>query len=264
MIPLDTTPFASLAAHLLDLIRATEGKKIPLILVGGFGMTLRRERVVATKERTLYDSLPSLRTTEDFDLLLQLEALADMNRMSVLRATLDALGYIVVPSAQNFQFFLQNSNNENRSNVKIDLLARQPEAEDPPLIIKGHRIMPRKNNNPLHAYMTPEAIAAEYMLQKITVSGALTTGEAYQGSIFLPHPYAIYLMKLFAFRDEENAEKGKGREPYARKHARDLYTLTELLTQTEYDELSIFRARYQKHPIAIEAGQIVQDFLEIR
>jgi hypothetical protein len=40
---IDRTVNGPLAAHLLDLLDALEDQNIPLILVGGFGLFLRRE-----------------------------------------------------------------------------------------------------------------------------------------------------------------------------------------------------------------------------
>lgn len=267
MIRFDNTPFASLAAHLLDLLKAVEDKNIPIILVGGFGLILRQERIRASGEDTLFPSSPFTRTTRDLDLLLSLEALADVGRMSALRDAINQLGYQAVPRRENYQFFLGDetptaaSEDRKEWRAKIDLLARQPEADDPPsLVIKGYRIMPRNDDNPLHAYLTPEAIAAEEMLQRVGITGQLTNGETYQEEVLLPHPYAFYLMKLFAFRDEQAGGRRPPREEYAQKHARDLYTVTQLLTRTENSELAVLKAKYQSHPIAQEAGRIVRDF----
>ena len=125
--------------------------------------------------------------------------------------------------------------------------------------------MPRQKHNPLHAYLTLEAIAIEEELKEITLSGSLTSGDLYEGTICLPSPYGLYLMKLFAFRDEE---KGRQRRPprveRARKHAIDLYTLSALLTAEEYDGLPAFRDRYGSHVVAQEASTIVKEFFGTR
>lgn len=71
-------------------------------------------------------------------------------------------------------------------------------------------------------------------------------------------------MKLFAFRDQETGRKSAPRPLYAAKHAFDLYTLTALLTASEYDELADFRTRYGLHPVGIEAAGIVREFFDGR
>jgi hypothetical protein len=197
---LDKTPFAPLAVYLIDLLHRLEKEDIPLIIVGGFGLFLRREYRLQTNARTLYADVPALRSTEDFDVILTLSLLADATKVHALREALNALGYRVVPGA------------------------------------------------------------AEDNLLAIPVEGLRSDATSYQGIVYLPHPYALLLMKLFAFRDEETGNKGVGREPYARKHALDLYTLAALMTDEEYTTLSLFRSRYGAHPVVREAGTIVRDF----
>ena len=77
---------------------------------------------------------------------------------------------------------------------------------------------------------------------------------------FLTNPYALYLMKLFAFRDEEEGKKGVGRQDYARKHAQDIATITALLTESETAELPAYGVRHAGHPLAQEAVQIVDQY----
>lgn len=259
MIRLDLNgkDFAPLTVHLLDLLHELKGQDIPLIVVGGYSLFLRRLIIEQTGVTTLYTAIPPQRATEDFDIVLKLELLADRHRVQALRAAFDHLGYEVVEGAEKYQFRKPGSAWEGYHDVKIDLLARTPGPGDPQLPYKGRRISTSKSKNPLHAHTTPEAIAVEDGLREIVLVGPRTTGEVYEGTVFLPAPYAIYLMKLFAFRDEEIAIKGIDREPYTRKHALDLYTLTALLTSDEYDALEIYRAKYGDDPVVQEAGEIV-------
>lgn len=214
MTPLDlsATPFVPLSAHLLDLLQALEGKKVPLILVGGFGLFLRRQLAVQRGSATLYEIIPEPRATEDLDFVLKLQLMADLSKMAALRATLDGLGYEVVESAKEYQFRKPGTVWDSQRNVKIDLMARSPEEGDPKLPIGGRRLMPKKQNNPLHAFRTPEAIAVEENLQEVALSGLCTSGKSYSGTIYLPASYALFLMKRFAFRDEQIEQKGPGRE----------------------------------------------------
>jgi hypothetical protein len=169
MTPLDltTTPFAPLSSHLLDLLHALEGEDIPLILVGGFGLFLRRLLITQLGVPTLYPSVPVPRATEDFDVVLKLHILADVVRMKTLRAAIDGLGYQVVETAQEYQFRKPGTAWGSNRDVKIDLMAREPETTDPKLYVGGVRLMPRNRNNPLHAYRTPEAVAVEADLWEI-------------------------------------------------------------------------------------------------
>jgi hypothetical protein len=257
---IDRTVNGPLAAHLLDLLDALEDQNIPLILVGGFGLFLRREWLLETRTPTLFERVPESRATEDFDLVLRLELLADLRKMTGLRATFDALGYRVVKNAQIYQFIKPGTAWGNARDIKIDLLARKPGEGDPKLKTDSRRVKPSDKNSPLHAHITPEAIAVEDDPLEIELEGSRTDGRLSRGKIFLPCAYAMYLMKLFAFRDEHEGIKPGDRERYATKHALDLYTITALLTLAERDGLPAFRERYGDHPIAREAGQIVKAY----
>ncbi|WP_394796896.1 hypothetical protein [Armatimonas sp.] len=259
-VDLSRTPFAPLGAHLLDLLHALSGHEIPLILVGGFGLFLRQEHLLVTGSETLFPGVPAARATEDFDALLQLTVLADVEKMRSLRDALTTLGYEVVVGAERYQFFKPDTAGAGRRNVKIDLLARKPEAGDPQLTHDSRRIGPLAKKNPLHAHVTPEAFAVEEGLVQVPLAGNRTDGASSTGAVFLTNPYALYLMKLFAFRDEEEGKKGAGRQDYARKHAQDIATITALLTESESAELPAYRARHLDHVLAQEAAEIVERY----
>ena len=158
---LERTAFAPLAAHLLDLLTALEKEEIPLILIGGFGLFLRRQWLLESQTRTLFERVPASRATEDFDLVLRLELLADLPKMTAFRAALDGLGYQVVQSAQIYQFVKPNTAWGGARDVKVDLLAREPSEGDPALWTDARRVKPSASQSPLHARLTPEAIAVE-------------------------------------------------------------------------------------------------------
>jgi hypothetical protein len=259
-VKLNDTPFAPLVGHLLDVLHELEGQDIPLIIAGGFGLLLRRQWLEAAGTRTLIENIPSARATEDFDVVLRLEVLADTQKLTTLRHALDRLGYKVVIGAEKYQFIKPDTAWGAGRNVKVDLLARQPAANDARFRADTRRVRPRGNHNPLHAHVTPEAIAVEEDLLEITIEGSRPTRETGRGIVYLPHPYATLLMKLFAFRDEHEGRKGNGREPYARKHAGDLFSIAAMLSAEENDALNSFRERHQASAIAREAAGIVQDY----
>lgn len=144
VIDLRDNPFSSMSAHLLDLLHALEGNDVPLILVGGFGLYLRRRFVEAEGSRTLYSPLPETRATEDFDFAIKLELLADSGKMRAQREALNDLGYQVFPKAEEYQFVKPGTGDASHRDVKIDLLARQPGPNDPKLHFGDRRVMPKK------------------------------------------------------------------------------------------------------------------------
>jgi hypothetical protein len=261
-VNLNDTPFARLASHLLDLLQALEGHEIPLIIVGGFGLALRYQRVDESGERTLLIPIPSVRTTEDIDAILKLDLLFNDNKTLVLREKLQELGYSAVEKARNFQFEKSDITTSDSKNIKIDLLSRVPNQGDPPL----KHSKPRVKGKHLHAYGTPEAIAVEDTPLELSIEGNNTTGELAKGLVYLPHPYALLLLKLFAFRDEQLGKKSTSgdRTPYARKHAGDLYAILAMTTEAEYATLETFKIKYHTTDIGNQATQIVREFFQDR
>ncbi|MCA1595879.1 MAG: hypothetical protein LC772_05595, partial [Chloroflexi bacterium] len=130
-VDLNATPFAPLSAHLLDLLHELEGQDVPLILAGGYSLFLRRLAIEQSGTRTLYASIPPLRATEDFDVVLKLELLADLPKVQSLRRAIDNLQYQVVKGAEKYQFYKPGTGWEGHREVKIDLLARLPGPADP-------------------------------------------------------------------------------------------------------------------------------------
>jgi hypothetical protein len=66
-----------LTASLLDLLHELEGRGIPIMVGGGFGLYMKRLHLAGTGQRTLFDQLPEPRSTNDLDLFLRAEVLAD-------------------------------------------------------------------------------------------------------------------------------------------------------------------------------------------
>jgi hypothetical protein len=258
LLNLDDTPFAPLSFHLLDLLEALADHQISLALVGGFGLFLRREWRLRQSISTLIQPVPPARATEDFDLLLSLELLAQIDKMKTLEGVLQHLGYGVLERARNFQFIKPDTAGEGRRNVKIDLLSPAPLPEDARFQVKAPRV--KVLGSPLHAYLTPEALASQDHPLVISLEGQDAAGRLRQGKIHLPNPYTLLLMKLHAFRDEHTGRKGPNREHYAEKHALDLFTIITLLTLEENNQLNELASRYQTHSIAQGGAHIVSQF----
>jgi hypothetical protein len=260
LLELSATPFAPHCSHLLDLLHALKDSQTLLILVGGFGLFLRRLWVEQSGAKTLYATVPVPRATEDFDIVVQIAALADREKTAAFGTALNRLGYEVIANRENYQFRKPGTATGSYREVKIDLMARDPTDQEPKLVVSRMRVKTKGKNNPIHAWRTPEAIAVEERLREVGVTGLRTSGESFVGSVWLPHTYSLFLMKLFAFRDEQVGKPGSApREAYARKHATDLYTLAALLTEPELDEMAGFRERYASSPIVTEASHIVHE-----
>jgi hypothetical protein len=242
-----------LLSTLLDLLHELRSENIPLLLGGGYGLYLKQQQIQNSDATTLLATLPDLRITNDLDLFLKTEILANSARLLPLRTALDNLGFVVIPSAQNYQFARKFTQWGQEWDVKIDLLTRTPDLTAyPNLKVDTRRVKPHPSVG-LHAHRTDEAIAIEEESQEITITGVRTNGESYTGRLYLPQTYPFLMMKLFALRDQiGNATKGRGE-----KHALDLYTLIALLTEEEYEKTLRLRDRFQETPESKAAREVV-------
>ena len=262
---LTAAKFGPLAPHLLDLAAAFQAHKLPLLLVGGSGLLLRRQWRLEEGVVTLISTVPPLRTTDDFDLLLRLEVLDNAGQRRAIRQVLAELGYQT--HARNFQFIRPGSGDTalGRREVKVDFLAPLPGTDMPGLKVSSPRVGAKKSGEgeSLHGYATPEALLTDAPPLVLRIAGAGADGTQRSGEVLLPHPFTLLLMKLHAFRDAHlgNQRHPEPRPALARKHVADVYTLVALLTHEEERSLGELGRRYAAQPATREAASIVKALL---
>jgi hypothetical protein len=244
-----------LQTSLLDLLHEIEGTDIKLIIAGGFGLYLKTDHVRRLGARTLLREWPEPRSTNDLDLFLRPELLIESAKLKPLAEAIDRLGYRVVTGAEKYQFVKAGPGDAEAGSVKIDLLT------GPQIQFHGTRVRVdtrRARPNPsvgIHAHPVDEALTLEEGLLRKTLAGTLSSGESWQGEVFLPHPYTFSLMKLFAFRDRlDDADK-----EFGRYHALDLYTILATTIEEEWEHALTLRDQYRKQPYAMEAGTLVAE-----
>ncbi len=263
--PGDPTPalLGPLFCSLLDLFYELREAPSPLTIGGGFGLYLKRRRLEQSGERTLIDPAlwPAIRSTNDLDILLRAEVLADVGRVRALADIFDRLGYTPIKGAEYMQFVRTLDYGGRAQDVKIDLLVgpfgsfkNRLKTSKPP------RVRPKaEKKGRLHAHETPEAVGVEDEPLSIPIEGQRSTGEECQAHVCLPQAFPYALMKLFAFRDRKDdpdPRKDKGRH-----HALDLYAVVAMMTEPEYDFARQARIRHADNDKVREAGEIVrQDF----
>ncbi|MBI5597680.1 MAG: hypothetical protein HY928_16455 [Elusimicrobia bacterium] len=163
-----TTENDPLLEHLLELGKKLDAANIPIILGGRMSLYLRlKDR----REPTVrYPFVPPTRSTNDLDLFLSPELIADAGQVNQLRKVLGELEYVVNPRAKNFQFVkVVKILGEDRE-VKVDLLTAPPAEKDLPSVeIKRPRIKPHGALE-IHAYLTDEAEGIEFGSRPIDVS----------------------------------------------------------------------------------------------
>lgn len=260
---LTTTTLGPLGPHLIDLAAAFEAQGLSLMLVGGFGLVLRRQWRQAEGATTLIDAVPAARATEDFDVLLRLEMLENPAQRQASRTVLADLEYKVLKA--NLHFVKPGTGGDGRRDVKVDFLAPLSGADSPGLKTTKTRVGARSSteDDSLHGYPTAEADLLAGDIIRVPLEGMGTDGIQREGHVELPHPFMLILMKLRAFRDEFEGRKSddEPRLDFAAKHLADVYTLVALLTQQEAAELPEMARQQQTHPVVLDARGIVHRLL---
>lgn len=224
-----------LRTSLLDLLHALGNDAHGILLGGGYGLYLKQLHLAETDVRTLIgaDLWPAPRATEDLDLMLAAELVANARSMAALRAALDQLEYKVVKDSAYLQFVRTITVTQV---VKIDLLTAQLN------VLRGNRAIradsrrarPAAAGRPeLHAHPTDGALTLTEAPWVIEVSGTLSSGQAFTARVTIPHPFSYLLMKLTAYRDRRNdPDKDLGRH-----HALDVFRIVAMLTEPERDQV---------------------------
>jgi len=261
---LTTETFGRLAPYLIDLAGAFEEQRFRLMLVGGFGLVLRRQWRQEDGQRTLIEAVPPARATEDFDALLKLEMLENAGHRLAIREILHRLEYQPEPGMEYLHFLNPKSAGPGRLPVKVDFLSPPAPTGTENLKEKGFRVGPQTSTpqDKLHGYKTPEAELLLGDPLTVVLEGPGTDGLEKQVHIDLPHPFLLTLMKLRAFRDEYQGRTGKpARRDFAAKHVADVYALVSLLTQPEASELVQLANTSSSDLILQDAAGIVRDLL---
>ncbi|MBV9997936.1 MAG: hypothetical protein JO015_02375 [Verrucomicrobia bacterium] len=247
----------SLSDALCDLLNRVEGTDVQLIIGGGFGIYLKA-RHVGQDVRTLIDRefWPEARSTNDLDLFLRPELLIASDKLKPLARAIESLGYRPVPGAEKYQFIKPSLQGTQAGSLKIDLLTgARSSFTGWGLRVDERRVRPRPSVG-LHAHPVEEAPTLDRKLVATTVSGRLSSGERWEGEVFLPHPFTFATMKLFAFRDRRD-DPSKDKGSY---HALDLYSVLAAITEEEWRGGLALQNEFQRHPLVIEAGKLVRSY----
>lgn len=225
---------------------ATDG--IVLTVGGGFGLLLRARMVAERGAATLHEAHLTARSTGDIDCFLSVDVITDGEKAQAVRRAIDALGYSPRPNAQFFQFARSIDLNGQSREIGIDLLAGPIPAESRNAVrFRKPRVAPR-NTSGLHAYLTEEAFALTLATHRINIGGANS-----QIDVFIPHPFAFLILKLFALRDR--LKKTADAKP--KYHAFDLYAIWSGMSPEEYHEVRALVREHRSHAVVAESATIV-------
>lgn len=243
-----------LLANLLDLLRELDARGIPLTVGGGFGLYLKRGHVEGTGERTLFSELPEVRATNDIDLFLRAEVLADLARTREVAAAIQKLGYTPVEEAKYLQWKRPVVVGGVQQEMKIDVLVGPLGKHRPSLKVTEPRARP-KGDIKFHAHTVEEAVHLEDGPIEVRVEGRTSDQASYCGTVFVPEAFPYLMMKLHAFGDrKEDANKNLGRH-----HALDVYTIVGMMTEGEYRRARSFGVTDREDAHVARARLIVSE-----
>lgn len=236
-----------LREELRRLVLMLQSPGVPLIVGGGYGLLLRQRHIASTGARTLR-AVPPARSTEDIDLFLTAELIADSEIVAALRDALGSLGYRPVTGAEYYQFVRTVDYQGRPRDVKIDLLAPLPQDEAVRMQLKydTRRVRPKVVKN-FHAHTTPEAFTIGEHLLAMDLSDPPE-----RARIYIPHPFTYAILKLFAYRDRQRDEA----KDHGRYHAFDIYRVLAMVTEPEWTQSLELRDRYAEAQPALEARRI--------
>ncbi len=206
---------------LQELCKGFEEREIPFLVGGGLGIYFKQVHL----EYKL-DHMPVIdrqnwgppRTTDDIDLYLLYEVIADKEKFGEVRELLDETGYEVLEQGKYFQFRKMISGKE----VKIDVMAGNL-SKDKNLHTSGLFRVRNKTVKNLHAHLSEESMCLEKYPYSINIDGI-------DSPVNIPNAFTLLVYKLKAFSDNfDNEDKNM-----AVHHAFDIYRLIAMMDEVEY------------------------------
>jgi hypothetical protein len=245
---------SQLSDALLDLIGHISGSSLKLIVGGGFGIYLRhKELLKAGNAGTLLKEWPQPRSTNDLDLFLKTELLADSAKLKPLADAIQQLGYNPIATAKYYQFFKPGPKGGEAGGFKIDILTGPVERLREIGVKADSRRAHPVPKIEFHAHPLDEALTLEEHLKSVVIESS-----GRQGEVFLPHPFSFIMMKLFALRDRQDDPE----KDYGRHHALDIYTIVAMMTSREWEESLQLAEKYKHSSKAQEASGIVHEMFK--
>ena len=146
-----------LLTSLLDLLRELDSRGVSLTVGGGFGLYLKRLHLETSGERTLFVELPGIRSTNDIDLFLHTEVIANLDRTRLVAEAIKKLEYQVVPGAEYLQWRKPVVVAEVEQEVRVDVLVGPLGEERSKIKVNNPRVRP-KGDVQFHAHLVEEAL----------------------------------------------------------------------------------------------------------
>lgn len=264
--------FQDLRTAMLDLAIELKKYEILLIIGGGYGLFLWQIHMIQRlkaqeKIRPLLesDTWPQPRSTQDLDVFLTGEVITDYERFAVIRNCLGALGYTSVEGRHHWQFEKELSGSKK---VLIDIITGPVDDYKGKVRIENRRVSPRRfpesdgslpKKVKMHARFNKEALNIDSGLRRVEVNGLLSTGEAAEAVVGVPHPFQFLVMKLNAYEDQ----KEKADLEFGSHHALDIFRIVSMLTSEEFSEVKLKWAEHVNQTSVNRASEIIRNDFEM-
>ncbi len=225
--------FEILLDELVKLNSLLRDDGISLILGGGMGLYLRDICLAGFGPRSpRYPRRPGSRSTEDLDVLLSADIIADAEKMARIRDVIrDAMNYEV--AVRYFQFVRKIKTEDWPREVGIDLLTAPPTQEKADDVKqKGNRARPHHVTE-IHGRLTPEAAGIEIGAIPIDLSSVLDTERYRETEVYIPSSFNYLILKLHAFHDRKDRTDEKSDE--GRHHAFDVFRIVTDMREQDWE-----------------------------
>lgn len=217
---------------LAELIEALGPLTDRILLAGGYGLYLKQLHLAQLNQKTLIagEHWPAARATNDFDLVLDMELLASVPDMTLLRQALDGLGYEPIENAHYYHFQREGG---RPGALRVDLLAPQPDRVDADERIRHQptrRAGPKGHGRPkVHAWPAEGVLLGEEGGVAMEIPLPARPGaDRPARTVRVPHTLTSMLMKLSAYGNQ----KRDGHAGFE-KNAIDLYRVIAMTSEEE-------------------------------
>lgn len=247
----------------IKLITAIENARLKVVIGGGYGLFLKSELVI---QHDLPTILPKFnvgtRSTDDIDMFLDIEVIAEPDQTMMMKQVLDDMGFIVIEGAEYYQFLKSDDVDSKVNSVKIDLQTGPvpDEMKTQVRIRDDRRIRPKKKGMYLHAHSSPEALGIRDSMFSFNVICMCENGNSITSIVNLPQPFTYVMMKTKSFYDKMQRDGLRDDLDIPGKHAWDVFRILALTTEEELEASKKLSESYKSNAIYIEVANIVNEY----
>ena len=253
---------STLNCTFIQLMSAVEKANLKIVIGGGYGLFLKSELIAQQNLPTILPKFDvGTRSTDDIDVFLDIEIIAEPDQTKMMKQVIDDMGFIVKKGAEHYQFLKSDDVYGKINTVKIDLLTGPVPAEmkTQVRIRDDRRICPEEKGMHLHARSSPEAIGIRDSMFSFTVSCMCENGNSITSVVNLPQPFTYAMMKTKSFYDKMQRNGLRDDLDIPGKHAWDVFRILAMTTEEELEASKELSKSYRSDVIYTEVASIVSE-----